>query len=74
MVDDRQLREVPDLPPRLVDSEAVVGLFAVEEEALVHVSDAFDHLPADEHERARGPVAQHFVLVTGRVELALPQP
>ena len=58
VVDDRHRREVADLPARLLDAVAEVGLLGVDEEALVQDAGALQRLPPGQHERAGRPVAR----------------
>ena len=63
VVHDRHQREVPGPPARLSQPVAEVGLFRVDEEALVQVARALECLAAAEHERTRCPVAVELPVV-----------
>ena len=55
VVQNRHLRQVPDLPASRLDPAAEIGLLGVHEEALVEAAGALERLAAGEHER---PVVQ----------------
>src|SRR3954453_5918142 len=73
VVDDGQLRQVPDPPAAPLDPQAEVDLLGVEEEALVEQPGPLQRLLADEEKRARGPVAFELALVAPQVELGFAQ-
>ena len=74
VVEDRQRRQVDDLPARPPDPQAEVDLLGVDEEPLVEAAGVRDRLAADEHERADRPVALELRVVAVEAHLALAEP
>ena len=69
-MDELRAREEDDLPARLREAVAPVGLLAEEEEVLVERPDLLDRLAPDEHDRAHHELGlEHRVVVeAARVE------
>ena len=74
VVEDRQDWQVPHLPARLLEPQAEIRLFAVQEETLVEQPDACQRVASKDEEGAGDPVAKLFRLVCGDVVFALAEP
>src|SRR5690349_11259304 len=73
-MDNHHCRKMPNLPARLLDTQAEVRFLAVEEEALIEKSDAEERLAPGNEKRAGSPVACLLTRVPAEVELAFTQP